>query len=80
MNFMQDKYNLISKGFIPLSKYWSMRLGFLDIINDTKLFIPLIEEREDVGDDLKVLIRISKEWDNAKEHNVGEAGALYRVL
>ena len=80
MNFMQDKYNLVSKGFIPLSKYWSMRLGFLDIINDTKLFIPLIEEREDIGDDLRVLIRISKEWNNKNEHNVGEAGALYRLL
>lgn len=77
---MQDKYKLIEKGLIPLSKYWSIRLGFLDILNNTRLFIPLIENRKDTGDDLKVLIRISKEWQNKNEHNVGEAGALFRLL
>jgi len=77
---MQDKYKLIEKGLIPLSKYWSIRLGFLDILNNARFFIPLIEGRKDIGDDLKVLIRISKEWQNKNEHNVGEAGALFRLL
>jgi hypothetical protein len=77
---MQDKYKLIEKKLIPLSKYWSIRLGFLDILNNTRFFIPLIEGRKDIGDDLKVLIRISKEWRNKNEHNVGEAGALFRLL
>ena len=77
---MQDKYELIKNKLIPLSKYWSMRLGFLDIINNTNLFIPLIENRKDIGDDLKVLIRISKEWQSKNKHNVGEAGALFRLL
>jgi len=80
MIIMQDRYKLIEKGLIPLSKYWSMRLGFLDIINNTRYFIPLIENRRDIGDDLKVLIRISKEWKIKNEHNVGEAGALFRLL
>ena len=31
---MQDKYKLIENELIPLSKYWSIRLGFLDIINN----------------------------------------------
>jgi hypothetical protein len=77
---MRDKYGLIANGLIPLSKYWSIRLGFLDIINNTKLFVPLIENRKDVGDDLKVLIKTSKEWKNKNEHYVGEAGALFRLL
>jgi len=77
---MQDRYKLIEKELIPLSKYWSARLGFLDIINNTKCFIPLIENRKDIGDDLKVMIKISKEWKNKNEHNVGEAGALFRLL
>ena len=77
---MQDKYKLIEKKLIPLSKYWSIRLGFLDIINNTKYFIPLIENRTDIGEDLKAMIRISKEWQHKNEHNVGEAGALFRLL
>ncbi|MEI6396948.1 MAG: hypothetical protein WCO48_02675 [Candidatus Taylorbacteria bacterium] len=71
---------LIKNGLIPISKYWSMRLGFLDILNDTQLFIPLIEGREDIGDDLRAMIRISHEWKNKKEINVGEGGALFRYL
>jgi len=72
---------LIEKGLIPLSKYWSMRLGFLDILNNTSYFIPLIENHKDImGDDLKVLIRISKEWTTSNTHNMGEAGALFRLL
>lgn len=71
---------LIENGLIPISKYWSTRLGFLDILNNTKLFIPLIENREDTGDDLKALVKISHEWKNRKEINVGEGGALFRYL
>lgn len=57
-----------------------MRLGFLDIINNTKFFIPKIKGRTDLGDDLKVMIKISKEWETKNEHNIGEAGALFRLL
>jgi len=71
---------ILEKGFIPLSKYWSLRLGFLDIINETGLFIPQIENRDDLGDDAKKMIVISKEWRIKNEHNVGEGGALFRYL
>ncbi len=71
---------LIKKEYIPISKYWSMRLGFLDILNNTKLFIPLIENRQDIGDDLKAMSRISHEWKDRKDINVGEGGALFRYL
>jgi len=77
---MQDRCKLIEKKLIPLSKYWSVRLGFLDIINNTRCFIPLIENRKDIGDDLKAMIKISKEWQNKNEHNVEESGALFRLL
>ncbi|MBU3912639.1 MAG: hypothetical protein KKB21_00910 [Nanoarchaeota archaeon] len=77
---MKDRYHLIEENLIPLSKYWSVRLGFLDILNNTKLFLPIIENREDIGDDLKTMIKISKEWKDKNEHNVGEAGALFRLL
>lgn len=73
-------WETIEKEFIPLSKYWSLRLGFLDIINNTGLFIPQIENREDLGDDAKKMITISREWKEKNEHNVGEGGALYRYL
>jgi len=75
-----DRNELIRQKLIPLSKYWSMRLGFLDIINNTKYFIPLIDGRDDIGDDLKAMIRISHEWNEKKEINVGEGGALLRLL
>ena len=77
---MQDKNDLIGKNLIPLAKYWSLRLGFLDIINDTHLFIPQIEDREDIGDDIKVMIQASKNWKVNNEINVGEAGFLFRLL
>lgn len=77
---MLDNYGLIANNLIPLSKYWSTRLGFLDLLHDTNLFLPQIEKRNDIGDDLKVLIRISKEWKTKQEHNVGEAGAVFRLL
>ncbi len=77
---LQDRHKLVKNGRIPPAKYWSTRLGFLDIINNASYFIPLIEDRKDIGDDLKVLIRISKEWQTKNEHNVGEAGALFRLL
>ncbi len=77
---MKDKNNLIKKGLIPIAKYWSARLGLLDTLNNTSHFIPLVENRKDIGDDLEALIRISKEWNTKKEHNVGEGGAVYRFL
>lgn len=77
---MQDKYDLIGKGLIPISKYWSMRMGFLDIINGTRHFIPLIEGRDDLGDDMKALIHVSKDWPVKKEINAGEGGAVLRYL
>lgn len=77
---MDIENELIRNKLIPLSKYWSLRLGFLDIINSTSLFIPLIEGREDLGDDGKKMIIISKEWKTKNEHNVGEGGALFRYL
>lgn len=71
---------LESEKFIPLSKYWSLRLGFLDIVNETALFLPQIENREDLGDDARKMIIISREWRTKNEHNVGEGGALFRYL
>ncbi len=80
MNKVQIEKILTKEGLIPISKYWSMRLGFLDILNSTRLFIPLIENRDDTGDDLKAMVKISYEWKNKKEINVGEGGALFRYL
>jgi len=73
-------YDLNKKGFIPLSKYWTLRLGFLDIINGQNKFLPLVDHRQDFGDDIKAMIQISKEWKRKDEHNVGEAGTLFRFL
>jgi hypothetical protein len=75
-----EKFELIEKGLIPISKYWSTRLGFLDIINSTKHFIPLLEGRDDIGNDLRAMIQVSYDWKDKKEINVGEGGALFRYL
>jgi hypothetical protein len=83
-----DRDELIYGGYIPLSKYWSTRLGFLDIISKEKygngIFVPLLARKagfgERLSDDLKVVVRIYDEWLSKDEHKVGEAGAVYRAL
>jgi hypothetical protein len=77
---MQVEKDLIKSKFIPIAKYWSLRLGFLDIINNTRLFISQIEDRKDIGDDIRVMTQVSKDWKTKDEINVGEAGFLFRLL
>ena len=66
--------------YIPLDKSWIIRMGVLDITNSYKDIREFIEKQEDLGDDLKALGRISKNWDSNNPLDIGESGTLYRFI
>ena len=72
-------HKLIEQGYIPLDKSWIIRMGVLDLINGNDKTVKFLEKQENLGDDLKSLLRVLKSWDNS-EIDVGESGTLYRFL
>jgi hypothetical protein len=68
------------KQYIPLDKSWAIRLGFLDIINGTDLFLSQIKERDDLNNDINDLIKASEQWNDSDEIDIGESGTLFRYL
>ena len=72
-------HKLIEQGYIPLDKSWIIRMGVLDLINDNDKTVKFLEGQENLGDDLKALLRALKSW-GGSEVDVGESGTLYRFL
>lgn len=72
-------HKLIEQGYIPLDKSWIIRMGVLDLINGNDKAVKFLEGQENLGDDLKSLLRALKSW-SGSEINVGESGTLYRFL
>jgi hypothetical protein len=68
------------KNLIPLDKAWAIRMGFLDIVRGERNFIPQIEGRPDLNNDIEAMIKASKQWNNSDEIDVGESGTLFRYL
>ena len=72
-------HKLIEQGYIPLDKSWIIRMGVLDLINGNDKAVKFLEKQENLGDDLKALLRALKSW-GGTEVDVGESGTLYRFL
>jgi len=71
----------LRKKYIPLDKSWAIRMGVLDLIHGYKDTFSFLEENnQHLSDDLIALLRISKQWNNQQEIDVGESGTLYRFL
>jgi len=73
-------HTLEEQGYIPLDKSWIMRMGVLDIINESDDIITFLESQGNLGDDLEALLRCVKAWKNNQPLDVGESGTLYRFL
>ncbi len=71
---------LIEKNLIPLDKSWIIRLGVLDLINNSDYILEFLEKQKDLSDDLLALKKVSEIWHSKKEINVGESATLFRFL
>ncbi|PKM92197.1 MAG: hypothetical protein CVU81_01750 [Euryarchaeota archaeon HGW-Euryarchaeota-1] len=72
---------LIKEGVIPLDKSWIIRMGVLDLLRGYNNTIDFLEIHQDeLGDDLKALLRALYSWNSKKPIDVGESGTLYRFL
>ena len=77
--YMSDHIS-IDKKYIPLDKYWIIRMGVLDLINGYDDINNFLDKQSHLGDDLLALKRASKVWKTDKSIDVGESGTLYRFL
>ena len=66
--------------FIPLDKYWTIRMGILDIIHGYKDINTFLNEQKDLGGDLSALKRVCETWNTNQSVDVGESGTLFRYL
>ncbi|MFA7252354.1 MAG: hypothetical protein WC027_00665 [Candidatus Paceibacterota bacterium] len=68
--------------YIPLDKYWMIRMGVLDILNGKKDIVKILEkeDRKNLGGDVSALFNAAKNWETKNEISVGESGTLFRYL
>lgn len=67
--------------YIPLSKSWMNRMGFLDLFKGYDDTLRFLECRYDeLGGDLQALYRASVQWKTGGPVDVGESGTLLRFL
>ena len=71
---------IILKKYIPLDKYWLMRMGFLDILNGKDDIKKILGKEKNLGGDLKALLNVANSWQIKDEIEVGESGTLFRYL
>lgn len=71
---------IVDKKYIPLDKYWTIRMGVLDIINGYSDIQNFLDKEKNLGGDIQALHRASKVWNTSKSVDVGESGTLYRFL
>ena len=72
--------NRINTKFIPLDKYWVIRMGVLDMINGYTDIAFFLNKQKDLGGDLLALKHASKSWSSGLPVDIGESGTLYRFL
>ena len=77
---MTGKTSEIDKKYIPLDKYWTIRMGVLDIIHGYPDMKKFLDKEENLGGDIQALHRASEVWNTTKSVDVGESGTLYRFL
>ncbi|MDP3763811.1 MAG: hypothetical protein Q8Q92_04195 [bacterium] len=71
---------MINKKYIPLDKYWIIRMGVLDLINGYDDIEKFLNKQRNLGGDLLALKKVSKVWKTNKPVDVGESGTLFRFL
>lgn len=71
---------LVEKGYVPLDKSWTIRMGVLDLFNGYDDTVHFLEQEALLSDDLKALYGAVLSWDGNGPIDVGESGTLYRFL
>lgn len=71
---------MVDKKYIPLDKYWTIRVGVLDMLHGYKDINNFLGKRTDLGGDIFALKNSADVWDTDQSVDVGEAGTLYRIL
>ena len=74
------KNYLIEKGYIPLDKSWTIRMGVLDLLNDYDDSVRFLKKEDQLSDDLQSLYKALIAWKSNEPINVGESATLYRFL
>jgi hypothetical protein len=74
-------HDLAIKGYIPLDKSWTIRMGVLDLLSGREYYINgILAEHRELSDDLLALERCVHDWNSNRTLDVGESGTLYRFL
>ncbi len=68
--------------FIPLSKYWLIRNGVLDLAHGFKDIENFLDKQDisELGGDVRALQRVVQTWNTGVPLDVGESGTLLRYL
>lgn len=67
--------------YIPLDKSWIIRMGILDLMIDSDHTVKFLQNYSGVlSDDLKALLRASRQWLSEEVVDVGESGTLFRFM
>jgi len=74
------KEELSIKKYIPLDKYWMIRMGVLDILNGKDDIKNILRKEKDINGDVQALFNVANDWQTKNEINVGESGTLFRYL
>jgi len=66
--------------YIPLEKYWTIRMGVLDMINGHEDINRFLAKQKKLGGDILAVKKASTLWKTDKPVDIGECGTLYRYL
>ena len=66
--------------YIPLDKYWVIRMGVLDMVYGYKDINIFLENRKNLSGDLLALKSATHSWNTRLPVDIGESGTLYRFL
>ncbi|MCR4311070.1 MAG: hypothetical protein NUV54_00660 [Candidatus Taylorbacteria bacterium] len=70
----------IETKYIPLDKYWTIRMGVLDMIHSYDDMNKFLSTQKNLGGDVLAVKKASAAWKTNKAVDVGECGTLYRYL
>ena len=75
---MEDQFAYIK--YLPIDKSWIIRMGVLDMLDNSDNIQKFLEKQANLSDDLLALQRASRVWKGNEPVNIGESGTLYRFL
>jgi len=76
----QNLKYFMNKKYIPLDKYWTLRMGVLDILNGYKDINNFLSQQTSLAGDILALKNVAEVWETDKPVDVSECGTLYRML